>query len=147
MSKKKVKERIEMYSQISRMKEVSIHKFGIYYHPKEKMWFLYLNYKTIEKDKETEEKRKIHMEKIIQTYNFKIQLREKEVEDADKAEFIPSKKPAIVDAFFMAEEDEEPPPPPGGGAPPDGGAMPGGDAAAAAGGGGPVPPATTLGPV
>lgn len=60
-----------------------------------------------EKDKETEEKRKIHMEKIIQTYNFKIQLREKEVEDADKAEFIPLKKPAIVDAFFMAEEDEE----------------------------------------
>ena len=54
MSKKKVKERIEMYSQVSRMKEVSIHKFGIYYHPKEKMWFLYLNYKTIEKDKETE---------------------------------------------------------------------------------------------
>ena len=43
MSKKKVKERIEMYSQVSRMKEVSIHKFGIYYHPKEKMWFLYLN--------------------------------------------------------------------------------------------------------
>ena len=31
-----------------------------------------------EKDKETEVKRKVHMEKIIQTYNFKIQLREKE---------------------------------------------------------------------
>ena len=44
---------------------------------------------------------------VLKPYNFKIQLREKEVEDADKAEFIPSKKPAIVDAFFMAEEDEE----------------------------------------
>lgn len=60
-----------------------------------------------EKDKETEVKRKVHMEKIIQTYNFKIQLREKEVEDADKAEVNPAKKQTIVDAFFMDEEDDE----------------------------------------
>lgn len=54
MSKKKVKERIEMYSQVSKMKEVSIYKFGVYYQPKEKMWFIYLNYKTVEFDFETE---------------------------------------------------------------------------------------------
>jgi len=54
MSKKKVKERIEMYSEISRMKEVKIFGFDVYYHPKEKLWFLHLNYSTTEKDKETE---------------------------------------------------------------------------------------------
>ena len=47
------------------------------------------------------------MEKIIQTYNYKIQLREKEIEDADKAEYNPVKKPTIVDTFFVAEEDDQ----------------------------------------
>ena len=47
MSKKRVKERIEMYSEISKMKEVKFYQFTVLYHRKEKIWFLYLEYSTI----------------------------------------------------------------------------------------------------
>jgi len=53
MSKKKVKERIEMYSQISRMKEVKFFEFSVLYHKKEKIWFLYLDYQNIDKEVDT----------------------------------------------------------------------------------------------
>ena len=62
MSKKKVKERIEMYSEISKMKEVKFYQFTVLYHRKEKIWFLYLEYSNTEKEEDSEE---------MVTYNIK----------------------------------------------------------------------------
>ena len=48
MSRTKVKERIEMYAEISKMKEVKMHEFKVYYSSEEKLHFIFLKYTTIE---------------------------------------------------------------------------------------------------
>jgi hypothetical protein len=50
MANKKVKDRIEMYAKISKLKEVSMHDFKVLYSPEEKVHFIYLKYQVKEKD-------------------------------------------------------------------------------------------------
>ena len=52
MSRKKVKERIEMYAQISNMKEIRMHKFKVLYYPEQKLTLIYLKYTELYKNME-----------------------------------------------------------------------------------------------
>lgn len=70
MSKKKVKERIELYSKMSVMKEVEFYNFKIYYNSPQKLWFILLEYKLLETDPETK-KTTIEFHKEMECYDGK----------------------------------------------------------------------------
>ena len=55
MSKTKVKERIKMYAEISLNNEVKIYDFKVYFHSKEKIWFIHIDYSFSETDEKTKE--------------------------------------------------------------------------------------------
>jgi hypothetical protein len=72
MSKKIVRERIEMYSEVSKRfsKEMKFYDFSVLYHKTEKIWFIYLDYTMTEEDKETKEQN-IYDIKEIECYDGK----------------------------------------------------------------------------